>query len=320
MDSYLEIAEIVLREERRPLTAKDLLKRAYKLRIVPANLYGKTQHKTLQARISEDILGRRDRSRFFRTAPGVFFLRDFLNDATIPPKFRSPIVARRRQRELPVKNALALNSEHLAALRLKQSQPEKSSLSTLLHAARYYYIHDSKTRRPEDSLVWAFVVLTRKKSVLAYRQGKYRESRDSFSGKRSIGFYIPISEKDNDLFDRENLGILNSSLSILCLELDIDPRVVWNELLPSACLDKLFVAQSQERVTDILALVRFECPDWLEPLTKRLSLNDIQWLDVRSQVNHIEDFDPWSELILSHLNGSIGSRGGLGCSLHGLPF
>ena len=152
MDSYLELAEIVLREERRPLTARALLKRAYKLQIIPANLYGKTQHKTLQARISEDILGRRDRSRFFRTAPGVFFLRDFLNDATIPPKFRSPIVARRRQRELPVKNALSLNSENLASLRLKQSQPEKSSIGTFLHNARCYYIDDSRTRRPEDAL------------------------------------------------------------------------------------------------------------------------------------------------------------------------
>jgi hypothetical protein len=54
MNSYLTIASKVLSEARQPLSAVQILRAAYDLQIVPRDLYGKTQHKTLQARIAED--------------------------------------------------------------------------------------------------------------------------------------------------------------------------------------------------------------------------------------------------------------------------
>ncbi len=75
MDAYLHIAEEVLRLERRPMSARAMLVAAYRHNIVPSHLFGRTQHKTLGARLSKDILERREKSAFFRTAPGRFFLR-----------------------------------------------------------------------------------------------------------------------------------------------------------------------------------------------------------------------------------------------------
>ena len=71
MDSYLDLAANVLRELRRPLDARQMLKTAYQLSIVPRNLYGKTQHKTLHARLAEDIRKQPTRSAFVRTGPGA---------------------------------------------------------------------------------------------------------------------------------------------------------------------------------------------------------------------------------------------------------
>src|SRR5437763_111510 len=84
LETYLEIAEAVLRAARRPLTARAILDAAYRGGIVPTHLYGKTQHKTLQARLSEDILLRKLESRFFRTDPGYFFLSELRSDPKIP--------------------------------------------------------------------------------------------------------------------------------------------------------------------------------------------------------------------------------------------
>jgi hypothetical protein len=98
------------------MTAREILKRGLALGKVPERLYGKTQHKTLQARISEDILLRRERSTFFRTKPGVFFLRQFITDTSIPEKYRVPIIARRRQRELAVRQALAFDFDTVQQL------------------------------------------------------------------------------------------------------------------------------------------------------------------------------------------------------------
>jgi HB1, ASXL, restriction endonuclease HTH domain len=84
LDAYLQIAESILKIERRPLSARAILAAAYRHGLVPMHLHGNTQHKTLGARISEDIITLHDDSLFFRTAPGRFFLREFLTDVTDP--------------------------------------------------------------------------------------------------------------------------------------------------------------------------------------------------------------------------------------------
>ena len=100
MDSYLEIAERVLKAARRPMTAKGILNAAYRAEIVPDHLHGKTQTKTLQARLSEDILHCKRDGRFFRTKPGYFFLTKFESDPIISDKFKDHFSARRRTRDL----------------------------------------------------------------------------------------------------------------------------------------------------------------------------------------------------------------------------
>ena len=82
------------------MTAKGILDAAYKAGIVPEHLHGTTQHKTLQARLSEDILHRRSTSQFFRTEPGYFFLTELISDTEIPDKYKEPFPARRRTRDL----------------------------------------------------------------------------------------------------------------------------------------------------------------------------------------------------------------------------
>jgi hypothetical protein len=58
------------------MSSREVLEAAYRLQLVPNHLFGKTQHKTLHARLSEDILRNRGNSLFTRAAPGRFALRD----------------------------------------------------------------------------------------------------------------------------------------------------------------------------------------------------------------------------------------------------
>ena len=75
MSTYLEIAEAVLSKSKLPLSARQILEAAYRLQLVPVHLFGKTQYKTLHARLSEDLTRNRRNTIFVRTAPGRFFLR-----------------------------------------------------------------------------------------------------------------------------------------------------------------------------------------------------------------------------------------------------
>src|SRR5689334_7283892 len=85
---YLAMARLILRARRVPLSARDLVQEAEKLGLMPADLGGKTQHKTMQARLSTDILFNRERSFFYRVSPGRFFLREFLDDPEIDIRWK----------------------------------------------------------------------------------------------------------------------------------------------------------------------------------------------------------------------------------------
>jgi hypothetical protein len=298
VDRYLEIAEVVLRNVRRPLGPKAIITAAYKAGLVPPHLHGQTQHKTLQARISEDIIARRDRSAFYRTAPGLFFLRDFLADTSIPEEFRQPISTRRRVRELVRGPALAIKQEYLSNAGLVSGRIDSGEILSLLHQEKWTYANP-KAGDEQFAFIWSFVSLVRPNAVLSYRQGRYRESRDSFLLRRTIGFTTLVHEEDNNLFNLLDFGIVDSGVHAAMLDLDIPAE-------QSSTISENFKAQlkyflwipNEGLASDLVAVIDFQCPHWFEPTKRRLAINDLRWLDFYSFTNDWDDFDPWSKSII----------------------
>lgn len=303
MDTYLSLAEKVLRDQRRALSASQILRLAYALGIAPAHLRGRTQHKTLQARLSEDILHQREGSRFYRTAPGRFFLREFLDDAAIPEAERTPIIARRRKRDLPRPRALALNQATVDWLVGTNGASTADKLSSALEDGRYHYIRSSRHRTIDDVLVWSYVVVIKDGHVLSYRSGSYREDRDCFHNKRMLGFYSPIAESDLDLFDQADHGIVTCGLKTVATDLNLDTDHLWSVLAENSQLQAFIYSRLFDAAAnDLLAVVSFACPSWLEPTSSRLAINDLRWLDLSTPPNHLEDFDPWSRAVLDDIS------------------
>jgi hypothetical protein len=301
MDQYLSLAESVLRVARRPLSAREILREAYLQKKVPHHLYGRTQHKTLGARLSEDILLRRDRSLFFRTIPGYFFLREFLSDESVPDEFRSPIVSRRRARELLADSMLCFALSDLDSKALPYI--DVGTVLSLLESNKYHY--SDRGRTIFEALVWSFVVVCRDAKILTYRIGRYRDDRDTFLQKRTVGFFRAVRETDRTLFDQEDHGILSSGVLSAGLDLDL-PKITLQglEYKSRARLDCFLLHKPTDKPPSLLAVARFECPDWFEPTRRRLAINDLQWLDLDVPQNHLDDFDPWSQLVLTYLRAS----------------
>jgi hypothetical protein len=274
---------------------------AFKSGFVPNHLHGRTQHKTLQARLSENILKQREQSAFFRTSPGRFFLREFLSDERLPVNFRTPIIARRRVRDLPKKGLLAVKRSEVEAV-LQDGDLKDGELHDFFKTNRLRYLPTRHEATTDDVLVWSFVVILRGEKVLSYRQGRYREGRDTFLQKRSIGFYSLVTGDDFTLFDQDDYGVLSSGLKAISMDLD----------LPIASLQEAerisqsgFVYTLTEGRHDLLGLIKYECPEWFEPLGRRLSLNDLNWLDATLCPNNTDDFDPWSQLILERVRTQL---------------
>lgn len=312
MDAYLEIANSVLEAERRPLSPRTILTAAYQRGLVPQHLYGKTQHKTLQARISEDIIGRRENSLFFRTEPGKFFLRRFLADQSVPEEFRTVFPTRRRIRELVRGPALAVEHQHLSQIAARDVPIGWKKVLGLLNANCFRY---GDPRKKDEGLVFirSFVCVFRSHEVLSYRAGRYREDRDSFLLRRSIGFSTFVHLDDRTLFNFRDFGIIESGIRAAQIDLDI-PSPVPAEPLKGK-LGYFIWPSEVDGPSELLAVIDFECPDWFEPTRRRLALNDLAWLDASKPVNDIDDFDPWSKLVLlarfkshSHLDKALGSH------------
>jgi hypothetical protein len=297
LNAYLDIAVTVLRAEKRPLSSHAILAAAHRAGLFPPNLYGKTQHKTLGARISEDIVKHRDRSRFFRTAPGRYFLREFLNDPTLPTEYRRLHPARRRIRELARGPALAITED---VLRHVLSDDKKliaaAKVLNLLKKHRHAYLDPKKT----DGAVFirSFVCVCRGSKILSYRLGRYRDDRDPFLHKRSIGFSTLVHIDEHTLFNVGDMGIVEAGVRAVKIDLDIPPvppKVAKSS--DEAVLRKFVWVSRADGHGDLLAIISYTCPQWFEPVKRRLALNDLVWVDANG-VNNIDDYDPWSRCVL----------------------
>lgn len=300
MDTYLEIARTILKSARRPLSARAILRMAYKAQVVPSHLYGKTQHKTLQARLSEDILHNRSASAFFRTEPGKFFLNELINDPDIPGEWKTPFPARRRLRDLDRPDTLTVNTSYLK----RQSGCFYGFWDFFSNAERdnaLSYIEPENYDPQIHSKIWTFTCVVRNHSVLSYRIGRYRENRDNFTNKKTIGFRSPLSSDDLSLFSEDPIGAEECSLHALMYDLDLS-YAAFDGNLPSLLMNKnVFVYSVTDTTKEVVVLLKWNCPDWFEPTTRRLSLNDPTWLGLPYGINNYNDIEPWSVIALSNL-------------------
>lgn len=299
MDTYLALAERVLRAQKRALSALEMVRIAYRDGLAPLHIRGATQHKTLQARLSEDILRYRGESRFYRTAPGKFFLHSLRDDPDVPNADRVPIIARRRKRDLPKYQALAFKRQLIDGAVIANGEVPFLTFLDLVQRGCFHYAASTKTRQLDEVVVWSFAIVIRDCHILSYRAGPYREQRDSFTSKRVIGFYSPVVESDLTLFDQADHGIVWSGMKALASDLDMYDDVAWQALNSRSKLQRiLYPDADSDDQGSLLALVSFACPDWLEPTSSRLAVNDLSWIDMRSPINHVEDLDPWSKALL----------------------
>ncbi len=297
MDSYLDIAHKVLRASRRPMSAKGILDAAYRAKIVPEHLRGSTQHKTLQARLSEDILHHRLSSLFYRTEPGIFFLCELISDPNIPEKFKEKFPARRRTRDLQKESALGIRRSFLKDW-LEHS--DCHSLGKMIAAAEQ---HEAVKYVPVSgdsnyASVWTFSLVRRNREVLSYRIGRYRDDREAFANKKTIGFPGAVTVGDRSLFSQEDYGATENALGILLLDLDLSSQSFANENPAKPTPIFVLEAEGEDGVSVLLIVMEWKCPDWFEPTTKKLSLNDPCWLNLSVPPNNIDDFEPWSQTTL----------------------
>jgi hypothetical protein len=172
------------------------------------------------------------------------------------------------------------------------------------------FYDDPRRRRNQAGIfVRAFVCVHRAWQLLTYRVGRYRDSRDAFRAKRTIGFSTLVQPEERNLFNADDTGIVEAGVRVARIDLDIPFRYA---LSSEAHLSYFLWAKQSPDATELLALINLDCPLSFEPSRRRLALNDLHWIDVRLRLNNLEDFDPWSQAVLNayyRVNRTPGSHG-----------
>lgn len=305
MSSYVNVAEYVLRCVRRPLTPKEILNWAYLHGLVPAHLHGRTQHKTLHARLSEDISHYLEDSRFYRTAPGRFFLRELADDPSTPPEARSEFFAPPRRKELKREAILAIHWPSLVD-NLEFCEVTLDAVDACIKRGDFAYLQwRNLQHRPEYwhySPVHSFVIVHQAGMALSYRCGKFRPQSDPIRGMRSVGFGGAVFWEDEDMLYDSFHGVVGNGINELVYGLGL-PRRMAEDARYSHKVERHFGAFAEAKTSKLRHLqivLSYECPEGFLPTKAALSLNDLRWVDVANPTNRIDDYDDTSKYLFEH--------------------
>jgi hypothetical protein len=280
------------------MTPRAIMKAAFGGGVVPPHLFGKAQHKTLQARLSEEILQLGPESRFYRTDPGYFFLSEMRSDPDIPNEYKDPFHARRRTRDLQKDCALAVDRSYALSLDRKAFGNWRKFLT---HADARHALRHANSRGHNTNLVfvWAFSVVKRGDQILCYNVGRYRDDRTAFTNRKSIGF-AELVGFDNDSLFSDDAGITECGLNAVLTDLDLSRSAFRNQSeLRRPSIMRVEISGDGDTESVLLFIMEWQCPTWFEPTARRLSLNDVRWIDGTHMPNDIDEFEPWSATALT---------------------
>ena len=300
-DAYLNVAERVLLQAKRPLRPREIMDAAYASHLVPWHLHGPTQDKTLHARMSEDVARGPLTSRFFRTGPGVFFLRALLDDPLVPEAFKRPYYAPPRRRELQRERVLALTGLRGAALGRSSGFVDVARVHRELELSRYRFVTPSEMAfLPAAIAVHSFVLVYHEEAVLSYVCGKFFPDDAPLKGKRSIGIGGAVYARDRDMLFDDMFGVIASGINELGygigLTKELSERARYSgEVLP--CVGVVVSGLDGRAVMHVV--LAYECPADFLPSKAALSVNDLRWLDIRNPANTLDGFDQTSAMLFS---------------------
>jgi hypothetical protein len=291
MNSYLKMSYTVLSQSRSPLSASEILAAAYRLQLVPEHLFGKTQHKTLHARLSEEILKNSSGSAFVRTAAGRFALKDRVSSGLVQ-KRSSGYIAPQRSYQLKQFGVVCAESSVLDPI-LDAANDTITFAQIALHFKR-----QSPLRRAERlrSLVYLrlLVVLRHEDKLLTLTAV---DGAETGSG-RSFGLLGYIKAGDADLFSEEPLGIDTAARRTITEQTSFPKRRV-SELRQHTLYDQLRCtrvanAEGENADNSIVLLAEYECDDAEEFLGFVPASRAPRWTRVPAEINDVSSLEPVS--------------------------
>ncbi|WP_157179869.1 HTH domain-containing protein [Rhizobium sp. CCGE 510] len=303
--TYLWVAETVLRKHKRPLTARALVDYGLEDELFPAVGLSHTPQKSMQARLSIDILNN-ENSPFVRTGRGRFFLREFLQpQGRDDPKALKIYQAERRAPTPSAEMVLCVPREvykrflnYQGVGNIGQSSPLDALAS---HELVYMPRSEAETNDAYKQVI-TYTVIQYQSKILSFRRGLYNRAAKFLRGAQCVGFGGHVTDDDRDLFSFSDLGIRQNAAREISEELMLPhSRRPAIDLGSLEFLGVLNDDSSDVGIRHMAIVLRYWVEDWSQWKSVgrgEASINRIRWLDTSNETINLSEFEYWSQLVM----------------------
>ncbi|MCD1641920.1 HTH domain-containing protein [Aurantimonas coralicida] len=302
--TYLWVAETVLRKHKRPLNARALVNYGIEDGLFPAAGLSRTPQKSMQARLSIDILNNSS-SIFIRTRRGRFFLRDMLPPETDDQSAGLQVYTAERHAPRPSAEMVLCVPRKAAAQFLNFQgighTGEQNPLERL-RADQFNYVPRVTAETDDHSKqIITYTIIQYQSKILSFRRGLYNRSANFLRGAQCVGFGGHVNENDNDLFSQTDFGIRQNAAREISEELLLTsgrPRIDPDSLQFLGILND---DSSDVGVRHMAVVLRYWVDDWAKwrSVAKgEASINKLRWVDTASEAINLSDFEYWSQLVI----------------------
>lgn len=283
MRKFLEAAYIILKREREPLSPDALTKKAIESGLLKSA--GKTPQHSMRARLSTDILEKREKSLFKRTTSGTFALREWNDKEFYAPRYKKSlfdedivVFDKKYLKEFITTNGLTTYDIGKVKERLLQI---------------WYPLRRRLAEQKENiiQLISVFIVKYNDKYLTFKRTKRLPESR--LHGFYSIGFGGHISPDDLkplfNVFDPNTQPFIIRELTEE-LKLTYNPLIEFRGLLYD---DSMPVSRIHLGIVYDVFLKGREYE-----IGEKGFLMDPKFENIKTIKNRIDNFENWSQIII----------------------
>jgi predicted NUDIX family phosphoesterase/dephospho-CoA kinase len=302
--TYLWVAETVLRKVGRPLRAGELVARGLDDQLFDDQDISKTPQKSMQSRLSMEILRNGAESKFVRIAKGQFFLRDLLDEESAAGKRLEVYTAPRREAPPSSEKVLAIHRDNYRSILDFQgigSGPFESAEKLLDRRLVTYLPRTEAETRDDLKQFVTYTIIQHETKILSFVRGQYNRAASFLRGARCVGFGGHVTDADLTLFTQDDLGIRANAVREISEEISLPsgrPQIDPEKL---EILGVLNDNSSSVGVRHLAIVMRYWVDDfskWNNPQRGEASVNRLHWIDTRLEPLNLSDFEYWSQLCI----------------------
>lgn len=325
--TYLRVAETVLSKALSPLKAREIVDRGIDQGLFGDHVMSRTPEKSMQARLSIDILTRGKQSRFARTSKGRFTVRAKLTNASLVPDTAeesnpaTEYLAERRVLRTPKEEVLCVKENTFGELLTFQGIDTAPGeiLTQLLQPNNLEYVARSEAETRNDAKQFITYVLVQcGQRLLFFKRSYLSRAAEFLRGSKCIGFGGHVSAADMDMLSHADYGLSFCARRELSEELKLPDKAARGPRKdvphpPSHETFKLFHGVPLERLAilnddssevgrrHVAVVYRAWLSDWSQARQLQKgdsSIKGIGWIDLSKDTVDIAEFEYWSQLCL----------------------